>query len=168
MSVKGWRLPGCVGGDDVGSVIWGSLAACILAATIVGLRRNALRLTRTIGAPPAAPAATFRGGFWSRVTGGTRGYWARLEFFDWGIRLRGSKPGGFLLPVYEIRYDELTDVRLVATRLRHGVRFCSDALPAPVNFETCPDAIPRIVAQLQGQNVPVMQRAGHMGWLPGD
>jgi hypothetical protein len=151
----------------VGWII-GVLVPLGFAGVIVGLRRNAVRLTRRIAVPQADPAVTFRGGFWSRITGGTKGYRAKLEFFDWGIRLRGSKLGGFLLPVYEIRYHELIDVQMVATRLRHGIRLRSEALPAPMNFETYRDTIPRIVVQLEERNVPVNRQVGHMGWLPGD
>jgi len=146
----------------------GVLVPAGLVFIVVGLRRNAVRLTRTIGVPAAAPLVTFRGGYWSRVTGGTRRYWAKLEFFDWGIRLRAGNPGGFLLPVYELRYDELTDAQLVATRLASGIRFRSDALRAPLNFETYSGSIPRIVDLLEQRNVSVNRQVGHTGWLPGD
>jgi hypothetical protein len=148
--------------------LFGVLVPAAFVFIIVALRRNAVRLNRTIGAPTADPVATFRGSYWSRVTGGTKGYWAKLEFFEWGIRLRAGKPGGFLLPVYELRYDELTDVQMVATRLARGIRFCSSALPAPTNFETYSHSIPRIVGLLERHNVSVNHQVGHTGWLPGD
>jgi len=125
--------------------------------------------------PPYRPLPSHGGspvGHAQRVSslpaGGIRGYWARLEFFDWGIRVRGSKPGGFLLPVFEVRYSELTDARLVAARGRQGIRFRSDALPAPVTFETFADSIPRIVSLLEDRDVRINRETGHIGWLPGD
>jgi hypothetical protein len=42
-----------------------------------------------------------------------------LDFFDWGIRL----DGGFLSPVWEARYEELTEARLVKAPMLQGIRF---------------------------------------------
>ncbi len=54
----------------------------------------------------------------------------RLEFFDWGIRLGGGGAANwaglglatFLTPVWEARYEELTEARLVTAPTHQGIR----------------------------------------------
>ena len=43
----------------------------------------------------------------------TSGGLARLEFFDWGVRLRGVAVSRWLVPTWEARYDELGLAELV-------------------------------------------------------
>jgi hypothetical protein len=48
--------------------------------------------------------------FWGDVMGRhviTSGGMARLEFFDWGVRLRGTFISRWIVPTWEARYDEL-------------------------------------------------------------
>lgn len=132
------------------------------AFLVVGFRRNAARLTRKVDRLEVQPVVTFRGGMWSRQGGGTRGPWARLQFFDWGIRLDGRS----LLPTFEVRYEELTEARLVASRFKNGIRFQSSCLTEPVTFETS-DSV-RIADLLEERGVTVNRNVGHLGWLPGD
>jgi hypothetical protein len=44
----------------------------------------------------------------------TSGALARLEFFDWGVRVRGIPISRWIIPTWEAKYEELTVVRLVA------------------------------------------------------
>jgi hypothetical protein len=44
----------------------------------------------------------------------TSGTLARLEFFDWGVRLRGTVISGWIVPTWEAKYDELGRAGLVA------------------------------------------------------
>jgi hypothetical protein len=84
----------CVGGI----VIWARLAATN---------------TRTI-APQAGELEQF---FWGGVMCRhvvTSGSLARLEFYDWGVRLRGIPISRWLVPTWEARYDELAPTELVA------------------------------------------------------
>ena len=54
-----------------------------------------------------------------------------LNFFDWGIRLGSSSAANwagmglakFLSPVWEARYEELTEARLVTAPTHQGIRF---------------------------------------------
>jgi hypothetical protein len=142
-------------------VLWVAVIA-VFAFAVLGFRRNAARLTRKVETLEAQPLVTFPGGLWSLHGGGTRGHWARLQFFDWGIRLDGR----CLLPTFEVRYEELTDARLVASRFKSGIRFRSSCLPDPVTFETSEGV--QIADLLEEHGVMVNRNVGHLGWLPGD
>ena len=133
-----------------------------LAFLVVGLRRNAGRLTRKVGTQEVQLLATFKGGMWSRHGGGTRGRWARLRFLDWGIRLDGR----WVIPTFELRYDEISEARLVASRFKSGIRFQSSCLTEPVTFETSEGM--QIADLLEERGVMVNRNVGHLGWLPGD
>ena len=75
------------------------LAAVLVLAGISGFAwwiRLAGANARAIGAPPGDPVGLFRGGVMCRHLL-TSGSLARLEFFDWGVRLRGDPHAiGFL------------------------------------------------------------------------
>lgn len=61
------------------------------------------------------PERSFVGGVWSQTM---NAIWplARLELFDQGIRLRaGLRLLGWLIPVWEARYADLTAAQLIAT-----------------------------------------------------
>jgi hypothetical protein len=77
--------------------------------------RRAKSCGRTIDAPAGDLAALFYGGVMCRhlVTSGSL---ARLEFYDWGVRLRGSVVSRWVVPTWEARYDELAIAELVAMR----------------------------------------------------
>jgi hypothetical protein len=68
---------------------------------------------RTIDAPASELEQFFWGGVMCRhlITSGSL---ARLEFFDWGVRLRGIPISRWVVPVWEARYDELAIAELVA------------------------------------------------------
>jgi hypothetical protein len=144
------------------------LAAIPMAGTLAYMHRNALRWTRKIGVPATQPELSFRGNMRSRHGGSTSGYWARMEFFDWGICLRSAIPGGLLLPVLEIRYEELTDAQLVETRTNNGVRFQSGCLPGPVTFVTFEDSRSQIIDRLERRGVRVNRQVEHIRWPSGE
>ncbi len=75
--------------------------------------RFAATNARTIDAPAGEPEELFRGGVMCRyvITSGTL---VRLEFFDWGVRLRGTVLSRWVVPTWEARYDELATAELVA------------------------------------------------------
>jgi hypothetical protein len=77
--------------------------------------RRAKSCGRTIDAPAGDPVALFYGGVMCRhlVTSGSL---ARLEFYDWGVRLRGSIVSRWAVPTWEARYEELAIAELVALR----------------------------------------------------
>jgi hypothetical protein len=77
--------------------------------------RRAASCGRTIDAPAGEPAAVFYGGVLCRYLI-TSGSLVRLEFFDWGIRLRGTVVSRWIVPTWEARYEELAIAELVALR----------------------------------------------------
>lgn len=124
------------------------IVAGSLSVMAVAMRRNA-RLSRRIDAPPAEPVATFRGNMWSPGLGGLFGFRARLEFFDWGIRLRGGRS----LPRYDARWGELAEVQ-VGRLVWPGLKFSSPVFAEPVYFETFQPVRP-ILDLLSYRSVPV-------------
>src|SRR5258708_18022950 len=75
--------------------------------------RRAASCGRTIDVPVAEPAAVFYGGVMCRhlITSGSL---ARLEFYDWGVRVRGIVLSRWIVPTWEARYEELAIAELVA------------------------------------------------------
>lgn len=90
------------------------LALAVAAGLYVWIRRAA-SCGRTIGVPVAQPDRVFWGGVMCRylITSGTL---ARLEFFDWGVRLRGIAVSRWIVPTWEARYEELAIAELVSLR----------------------------------------------------
>ena len=138
-------------------------SACI-ASVFLLFRRRAVRNTRRIGAPGARRTARFRGGMWwpGRINANTGTVW--LEFFDWGIRLRGA--GGLIglgfarlgIPVLELRYQELAEARLVQAPTHRGVRLrTDDDGVGEVLFWTLRG--PAVLDHLQEHAVPVERAA---------
>jgi hypothetical protein len=64
-------------------------------------------------APDGELKQLFHGGVMARhiITSGPL---VRLEFFDWGIRLRGTSLSRWIVPTWEARYDDLAIAELVA------------------------------------------------------
>ena len=92
------------------------LLAVVAGAGLFFWIRRAKSCGRTIDTPAGDdPAALFYGGVMCRhlITSGSL---ARLEFYDWGVRLRGSIVSRWLVPTWEARYDELAIAELVALR----------------------------------------------------
>ena len=75
--------------------------------------RRAASCGRTIDVPVAEPAAVFYGGVMCRYLI-TSGSLARLEFYDWGVRVRGIVLSRWIVPTWEARYEELAIAELVA------------------------------------------------------
>jgi hypothetical protein len=65
------------------------------------------------GAHAAEPDKVFWGGVMCRylITSGTL---VRLEFFDWGVRIRGIAISRWIVPTWEARYEDLAMAELVS------------------------------------------------------
>ena len=85
----------------------------LCAGGIVIWTRLAAANTRRIDRPEGDFEEFFWGGVMCRhvVTSGSL---ARLEFFDWGVRLRGIPISRWIVPTWEARYDELAVTELVS------------------------------------------------------
>jgi hypothetical protein len=91
------------------------LALAVSAGLFFWIRRAA-SCGRTIGvASSGTPAEVFYGGVMCRYLV-TSGSLVRLEFYDWGVRLRGTVGSRWIVPTWEARYSELAIAELVAMR----------------------------------------------------
>ena len=90
-------------------IVVGVLALASGAAGVWGIRRQIAQSGRVTGVPLT-----------------------RLEFFSWGIRLRGSsRPVRWLIAPWEARYEELATAQLVSsawTGIRFAVTGSTDAV----------------------------------------
>ena len=93
-----------------------ALVALLIVLCVSGLfmwTRLVAANKRTIEAPEGEFEEFFWGGVMCRhlITSGSL---ARLEFFDWGVRLRGIAISRWIVPTWEAKYDELAIAELVA------------------------------------------------------
>jgi hypothetical protein len=90
------------------------LALAVAAGLGIWIRRAA-SCGRTIEVDAAEFNRVFWGGVMCRnlITSGTL---ARLEFFDWGVRIRGTVISRWIVPTWEARYEELAIAELVSLR----------------------------------------------------
>jgi hypothetical protein len=126
----------------------------------VGLfrRRAALASASEGGSPAGDPVAVFSGGLlsWSGKPTGmpvttSRGL-ARLEFYGWGIRVRGKGLLRRLLPAFEARFEELSSTRPLFARMGNkGIFFAAGKDREPIVFWTTQSD--EILAQLERQGV---------------
>jgi hypothetical protein len=98
------------------------LALAVIAGLGFWIRRAA-SCRRTIDVPAADFDRVFWGGVMCRALI-TSGNLARLEFYDWGVRIRGTAISRWIVPTWEARYEELAIAELVSLRWsRLGVWF---------------------------------------------
>lgn len=107
---------------------------------------------RVIGAPPdGEPERLFRGGILGKhiVTSGTL---VRLEFYDWGVRLRGTAISRWVVPTWEARYEELSVVRRVALP--------ASRLAVWLRVRGKPECSIAFLSDVTGQILPVLEGHG--------
>jgi hypothetical protein len=99
----------------------------VLAVAVAGGLGFWIRRAASCGRTIDVPAAEFDRVFWGGVMCRaliTSGNLARLEFFDWGVRIRGTAISRWIVPTWEARYEELAIAELVSLRWsRIGVWF---------------------------------------------
>jgi hypothetical protein len=95
------------------------LIVVLALAAITGLTvwiRRAAACSRTIQVPSGELTRSFIGDVMCR-SAITSGGFARLQFFDWGVRLRGIPVvSSWIVPTWEARFDELALAELVTLR----------------------------------------------------
>jgi hypothetical protein len=90
------------------------LALLAVAGLLTWIRR-AKSAARIIDAPASEYDRLFAGDVLSRHMM-MSGSLARLEFFDWGVRIRGLAISRWVVPTWEARYEELAIAELVTLR----------------------------------------------------
>lgn len=102
--------------------------------------------------PDAVLEMTFSGGL---LSGSVSATWplVLLEFFDWGIRLRGSaRLWQRLVPRWDARYEDLATVQLVSS-MSAGIRLADTRGADAIVFWTFKSA--KIMDHLEAHGVPV-------------
>jgi hypothetical protein len=115
--LRGSPLAVNVAGEDLVLIVVLIVALLALAggAGLFLWIRRAASCGRTIDAPATEPVDIFYGGVMCRYLI-TSGSLARLEFYDWGVRLRGNVLSRWIVPTWEARYEEIAIAELVALR----------------------------------------------------
>ena len=116
------------------------------------VRTNARHIGGTV--PDGDLRELFRGGMMGKhvITSGTL---VRLEFFEWGIRLRGTAMSRWVVPTWEAKYDELAIAELVslpASRIAVWFRLRGGDLRT-IGFLS--DRSSDVLRQLERHGVPV-------------
>jgi hypothetical protein len=120
-------------------IAFGIVAFAVVGGTVALFRRRSAKSSRTIAAPEELPVAVWKGGLRTQTVNATSGT-ARLEMFDWGVRVRGRGFWKVLLPTWEARYSELATAQLIEWPIaNHGVLMRSDSSVAPLVFVTLRD-----------------------------
>lgn len=129
------------------------LALAVSAGLFFWIRRAA-SCGRMIGADTSGtPATVFYGGVMCRYLV-TSGSMVRLEFYDWGVRLRGMAVSRWIVPTWEARYEELAIGELVSLRYsRIAVWLKLRGKPDGIAFLANGSA--DILRQLEKHDVPV-------------
>jgi uncharacterized membrane protein len=90
------------------------LAIAAVAGLVMWIRRSK-SCARIIDTPDGESSRVFPGDVLSRHTM-MSGSMARLETFDWGVRIHGIAISRWVVPTWEARYDELAVAELVTLR----------------------------------------------------
>jgi hypothetical protein len=115
--------------------------------------RQAAANRRIIGMPGGEPDELFRGGVMGRHIL-TSGSLARLELYDWGVRLHGMALFGWIVPTWEATYDQLAMAELITlphSRITVWLRLSGD--PHAIGFLS--QHSEEILTLLQQHDVPV-------------
>ena len=130
------------------------LVVLVAGGIVVWTRAAAVNARVVSPAPDGELRELFRGGVMGRHVL-TSGPLVRLEFFDWGVRLRGSAISRWVVPTWEARFDELAIAELVtlpASRIAIWFRL-RDADPRAIGF-LC-DRSSEVLRTLERHGVPV-------------
>jgi hypothetical protein len=134
------------------------LVVVLALAAIMGLTvwiRRTMSCGRTTDAPSGDLSRVYAGDVMCR-SAITSGGLARLELFDWGVRLHGIAVSRWIVPTWEARYDELAIAELVKLRFsRIAVWFKAGGEAGGIGFLS--NFSKEILRELAARDVPVNQ-----------
>lgn len=86
--------------------------ALVASAGVFTWIRRARSCARILGVPRGEPERSFSGGVMCKhlITSGSM---AKLELFDWGVRVGGTVISKWVVPTWEARYEDLAIAELV-------------------------------------------------------
>lgn len=129
------------------------VAFLIAVGALFSWTKRTRSVTRVIDAPVGESQAYFYGGVMSKSLT-TSGALVRLEFLDWGLRIRGIPLTRWLVPTWEARYEDLAIAELVASPWsRIAVWFRLQGEPGGIGFLT--ERSTEIVRLLEKHDVPI-------------
>jgi hypothetical protein len=141
------------GGSVSAGIALGVFASVVVIATIAYFRWWPGKSSRFVSVSEGAPAVVWNGGLRTQTVHATSGT-ARLEMFDWGVRVRGRGMWRRLLPTWEVRYGELTTAQVMRWPIANsGVLMRTDGSAAPLVFVTLRDS--EVLEALAVRGVPV-------------
>jgi hypothetical protein len=150
-----------IGGAVMGDIIFVCVIVAVIASAFLLFHRKAVKDSRRVGAHNARRTAAFRGGMWRPDKFNAGPGMMSLNFFDWGIRLGGSRAGlglaKLMMPVWEARYEELTEARLVRAPTHQGIRLRAGDGEGEVFFWTRQGS--EVLDRLEEHVVPVDRAA---------
>jgi hypothetical protein len=161
-------------GSIIAAVVVGVLAVPGIAAGYWGLRQWTSSASRLVGLPVTQPEAEWLGAaLTATVNVGLP--LARLELFDWGVRLGSSARAlRWCIPTWEARYGELAIVKSVTGPIQvgaiSGLRFAvADSADAVVFWSAhSPEILDRLQeagATVDRSAVPLKRAGGvHRTW----
>ena len=137
------------------------LALAAITGVTVWIRRAA-SCGRTTDAPSGELTRSWVGDVMCR-SAMTSGGFARLELFDWGVRLHGIPIlSSWIVPTWEARYDELALAELVTLRYsRIAVWLRVRGEPGGIGFLS--HFGEEILRELQAHEVPVNRAVAQVG-----
>ncbi len=131
----------------------GIYALVVTAATIAGFRWFAGKSTRRLSSAQETPVAVWKGGLRTRMVNATAGT-AKLELFEWGLRISGRGLWRVVAPIWEARYQELTNAQAVRWPIANpGVLMRTDGSAVPIVFVTHRGR--EVLDALEARGVPV-------------
>jgi hypothetical protein len=135
------------------------LVAALVLVGVVSLvlwMRRAVSCGRVIDAPAGDSDKEFAGDVMCRYVV-TSGSFARLEIYDWGIRIRSLVFTRWFVPTWEARYGELALTELVTSRSRVAVWFRVRGQPGGFGFLSARSS-QEILNELEKHGVQVSRR----------